>query len=97
MEYMIKQVKLVITDSQARESFLEHLSSLDSAELQLVYIVAGDAVVLEFDQLYYYEVYYESFSLFVENNPIIALGLNAIFEELTEWDKQELDMKRFIL
>lgn len=94
------QIKLHITDTDKLAEWLTHLDNLPheiKQESLLVFVQLGSAVLLEFDSLYYGDIYYSRDISFMKNDPIVAVGMNAIPQDITQGDLEQLEMKRYVL
>lgn len=96
-EPKLTQIKLHITDDNKLVEWITHLDNLSSEIKQqssLTFVQLGSAILLEFDSLYYKDIYYNSDISFMKNTPIIAVGMNAIQQPICAWDLEQLERKR---
>ena len=76
------------------QEFITHLESIPSI---VNFVVVGGAVVLEYEAVNSSEVYYYSKVDNAKNNPIIALSRDCeASRTVTEWDLEQLELKRMI-
>jgi energy-converting hydrogenase Eha subunit A len=88
------QLKLLIEDKNLREKFVSHVEYQDASN-QIVVIVSGNAVILEYPLLSYTEVFYTSWSdAMLNRNPVITLGVDAVQQPLNNGDREAIGYKR---
>ena len=76
------------------QEFITHLETIPSI---VNFVVVGGAVVLEYEAVNSSEVYYYSKLDNAKNNPIIALGRDCEASRVvTDWDLEQLELKRMI-
>lgn len=92
---MKTQIKLIFKSEHKSklEEFITHLESLSDV---CTFVLAGDALLLEFDPCDYQMIYYYTYSDWSDNNPIITLSRDCKVSKLSEWDLEQLEMKRFV-
>lgn len=85
--------------------FQEFISHLETIPTIVNFVVSGDAnklsysgaIILEFEAVNAPLVYYYSDMDNVSNNPIIAVGRDCeVSTKLTEWDQEQLELKRIL-
>lgn len=92
---MKTQIKLIF-DSEHNSKLVEFISHLDSLSDVCNFVVAGEAVLLEYDVYQWMNVYYYSWAdCYQHNNPIIAIDRDCKVEALTDWDLEQLEMKSY--
>lgn len=88
------QLKLHISNESLRNTFITHVESV-SSDHEVVIIVSGEAVILEYPMLTYTEVFYTSWGdAMLNRNPVITLGVDAIQEALNNGDREAIGFKR---
>ena len=76
------------------QEFLNHLESIPS---MVNFVVVGEAILLEFEPQNASIVYYSNSITYLRNEPIIALGRDCeAFTDLSDWDFEQLELKRMI-
>lgn len=95
----IIQMKLhSFTSDSKREEFIQHLDNVSSCLNHINFVVAGSAVLVECEPQELAEVFYPTFTDWVNNtNPVIVYPDDCICDrELSRWDREELENKRMM-
>ncbi|AGH31930.1 hypothetical protein VPIG_00072 [Vibrio phage PWH3a-P1] len=92
---MKTQIKLTF-DSEHNSKLVEFITHLESLSDVCNFVVAGEALLLEYDVYQWMNVYYYSWAdCYQYNNPIIAIDRDCKHEALTGWDLEQLEMKSY--
>jgi len=76
------------------QEFIAHLENIPEI---VNFIVAGDALLLEYEAVNSPIVYYYNKLANVKNIPIIALGRDCeASRTVTDWDLEQLELKRMV-
>lgn len=91
------QIKLYNFTQQSK--FVEMITHLESLEnINFVVCPNFDAVLIEFSMQDMWTVYSYTWQDYINNNVIIALGRDCeATRELNDWEKEQLEMKRWTL
>lgn len=93
---MKTQIKFVF-EHETHTKLIEFVTHLESLSDVCSFVLAGDALLLEFDVYQWMNVYYYSWDdCYQYNNPIIAIDRDCYVGKLSEWDLEQLEMKRFV-
>lgn len=93
---MKTQIKLIF-DSEHNSKLVEFISHLESLSGVCTFVLAGEALLIEYDVYQWMNVYYYSWAdCYQHNNPIIAIDRDCKVEQLTAWDLEQLEMKSFV-
>ena len=93
---MKTQIKLVF-EHETHAKLIEFVTHLESLSDVCNFVVAGEAVLLEFDVYQWMNIYYYSWAdNYQHNNPIIAIDRDCEVSTMTDWDLEQLEMKRFV-
>jgi hypothetical protein len=80
--------------SQKLQEFISHLETIPAIA---TFVIAGDAILLEFEPQNSSIVYYTDVNAYLRNEPIIALGRDCeASRKLTGWDYEQLELKRIV-
>lgn len=88
-------VKLNIVNNQLRDSFIDHLNTIQMKGCDVVFFQTGSAVVLEYTWESMREVYYKTWEDFACNKPLLSLdpkGEEVEQQTLNGGDRLELEM-----
>lgn len=92
---MKTQIKLIF-DSEHKSKLEEFITHLESLSDVCTFVLAGEALLLEYDVHQWMNMYYYSWAdCYQHNNPIIAIDRDCKHEALTDWDVEQLEMKRY--
>ena len=82
------------TSSHKLQEFITHLETVPAI---VNFVVAGGAVLLEFEPQNVSIVYYTNSSTYLRNEPIVALNRDCeAYTILTDWDSEQLELKRMV-
>ena len=85
-------------DDSKREEFINHLDNVSTCDNNITFVVAGDSVIIECTMTELAYIYYTSFENWANStNILITVPDDCEYtNQLSQWDCEQLEMKRMI-